>query len=287
MNQVRECEFVVDGMRIAGQMYGDSNGVPVLAMHGWLDNCASFKPVANHLNNIQLLAIDMPGHGLSSHRSSDSPINIWDDLPLLLMLVDQLGWEQFSIIGHSRGAGIASLFSACFSERVSKLVLLDGGVPVSTTAEESVSQLAKASKAWTRRKDKRTPGYSTYKQALEARKRAVGSISEEAAVLLLERGLVKSELGYGWRTDPLLTVPSMLMLTPEQSEQFAAQIDVPVCMVLAEGGRIAKSEAFGQLSERFQDIEIHQLEGGHHLHMEKQAPAVADIINRFLVDETG
>ena len=284
MSQFKECEFEVDGVTIAGRMYGKDGDTPVLAMHGWLDNCASFAPLAKHLGGIQLLAIDMPGHGLSSHRPPDSPINIWDDLPLLLMLVDQLGWDEFVLLGHSRGAGIASLFSACFSERVSKLVLLDGGPPVSTTAEDSVKQLAKASEAWTRRANKRKPNYETYEQALEARKKAVGAISEEAAVLLLERGLVKSEQGFGWRTDPMLTVPSMLMLTPEQSDQFTAQIDAPVCLILAENGRIAKSDGFNQLSERFQDLEVHQLVGGHHLHMEKQAPAVADIINRFLQD---
>jgi len=271
-------------MELAGRIYGDSTGLPVLAMHGWLDNCASFEPISKGLNGIQLLAIDMPGHGLSSHWPPHSPINIWDDLPLLLGLVDQLGWDQFAIIGHSRGAGIATLFSACFSDRVNKLVLLDGGPPLANNAEDSVKQLAKASKAWTQRHRKRTPSYSTYEQALEARKRAVGSISEEAAVLLLERGLIEIESGYQWRTDPLLTVPSMLMLTPEQSEQFTRQIDAPVCMVLAEGGRIAKSEMFDQLTERFKDIETHQLTGGHHLHMEQQAPAVADIINRFLQD---
>lgn len=284
MNQVRECEFEVDGMTIAGRMYGGPSGTPVLAMHGWLDNCASFEPLSNHLSNIQLLAIDMPGHGLSSHRPPDRPINIWDDLPLLLMLADQLEWDQFTLIGHSRGAGIASLFSACFNERVSKLVLLDGGAPVSTKPEDSVKQLAKATKAWTRRAGKRTPNYPTYDQALEARKRAVGAISEEAAVLLLERGLTKSEAGFGWRTDPLLTVPSMMMLTPEQSDQFTAQIEAPVCMILAEGGRLATPERLDTLNQKFQNVEIHQLPGGHHLHMEKQAPAVADIINRFLAN---
>lgn len=283
MNQVRECKFEIDGMVIAGQMYGNPTGIPVLAMHGWLDNCASFEPLAKHLSNIQLLAIDMPGHGLSSHRPPDRPINIWDDLPLLLMLVDQLGWDQFAMIGHSRGAGIASLFSACFDERVSKLILLDGGAPVSTKPEDSVKQLAKATKAWTRRTTKRTPNYPTYDHALEARKRAVGAISEQAAILLLKRGLVENESGFGWRTDPLLTVPSMMMLTPEQSDQFTAQIDAPVCMVLAEGGRLTTPERLDTINDKFQNIEIHQLPGGHHLHMEQQAPAVADIINRFLL----
>ena len=253
-------------------------------MHGWLDNCASFEPLAKHLAGIHLLAIDMPGHGLSSHRPADRPINIWDDLPLLLMLVEQLGWDKFSIIGHSRGAGIGSLFSACFSEKVEKLVLLDGGPPVSTTAEESVHQLAKASKAWARRAAKHPPIYSTYEQALEARKRAVGSITEEAAILLLKRGLVKSDAGYSWRTDPLLTVPSMLMLTPEQSQQFSAQIEVPVCMVVSKGGRLAQSERLESIAGLIPNVETHILEGGHHLHMEEQAPAVADIINRFLQD---
>ena len=47
---------------------GGRAGAPkVLALHGWLDNAASFVPLAAHLDDIELIALDLPGHGRSAH----------------------------------------------------------------------------------------------------------------------------------------------------------------------------------------------------------------------------
>ena len=42
-----------------------------LALHGWLDNAASFSPMAGFLKNTELTAIDMAGQGKSDFRSRD------------------------------------------------------------------------------------------------------------------------------------------------------------------------------------------------------------------------
>lgn len=63
-----EFKFDVPWGFIAGKWYGDRNKQPLLAFHGWQDNCGTFDRLIPLLpKTIPVLAIDLPGHGRSSH----------------------------------------------------------------------------------------------------------------------------------------------------------------------------------------------------------------------------
>src|SRR5690606_41685879 len=62
---------------------------------------ASFDVLAPQLENVHLIALDCAGHGFSGHRSS---YNIWEDVGELFAVADLLGWNEFALLGHSRGA---------------------------------------------------------------------------------------------------------------------------------------------------------------------------------------
>src|SRR5580765_8467017 len=89
-----------------------ANAPRVLALHGWLDNAASFVPMAKHLDGIELVAVDLPGHGHSVHLPPGSIYTFEMAVHHVLDIADALGWERFSLLGHSMGAGIASLVAA-------------------------------------------------------------------------------------------------------------------------------------------------------------------------------
>ena len=84
-----------------------------MALHGWLDNALSFSVVAPKLAGYRVIALDLSGQGFSDHRSPDATYHIWDDIPQLLSVADQLGFEKLAVAGHSRGAAIAVLLALC------------------------------------------------------------------------------------------------------------------------------------------------------------------------------
>ena len=108
---MREFEIGIALGRIAG-LRNHGEGPRVLALHGWLDNAASFVPLAAHLRGIDLVAIDQPGHGQSAHLPPGTDYSFVGALNAVLDVADALGWDRFALLGHSMGAGIGSMLAA-------------------------------------------------------------------------------------------------------------------------------------------------------------------------------
>ncbi|NKB75859.1 MAG: hypothetical protein GKR96_02165 [Gammaproteobacteria bacterium] len=53
---------------VSALQLGNPNGRPLLAVHGWMDNAASFIPVAKQLSHENWISVDLPGHGKSEGR---------------------------------------------------------------------------------------------------------------------------------------------------------------------------------------------------------------------------
>jgi len=93
----------------------------VIALHGWLDNAASFSHLAPLLPGLRIVALDQAGHGHSSHRAPGSGYQLWDYALDVLLVADQLGWQKFALLGHSMGAIVSLLLAGAVPERISRL----------------------------------------------------------------------------------------------------------------------------------------------------------------------
>ncbi|HEY7884092.1 MAG TPA: alpha/beta fold hydrolase, partial [Cellvibrionaceae bacterium] len=134
--------FDSEGLDISAQQWGETGGKPVLALHGWLDNSASFTALAPLLNGLEFIALDMAGHGQSAHRPGTAPYNIWEDVAEVLSIANALGWNEFSLVGHSRGAIVAALLAGAFPERVTAMALIEGIFPMPVDSTNAPKQLA-------------------------------------------------------------------------------------------------------------------------------------------------
>lgn len=281
-------EFTFNRFRYAAQHWGEESQPPVLAIHGWLDNSASFDVLAQYLTRLQILAPDMAGHGLSDHRTGLSDYPIWSETAEMFAMADAMGWQQFALMGHSRGAMMSLLAAAAFPERVTHLILIDalGPPPVApaTAQQRMVNSLGELQ----RRLQRPTSCYPTYDDAINARCQSRFSpVTRASAELLAERGLTELEAGFNWHADGKLWAPSNVALSAEQIEAFVAKISAKVLVLLGEQGMktnvIAGSPFERAMSMMVEELNtnVQEFDDGHFLHMERAAVDVANAIQTF------
>ncbi len=279
-----EVRLSLPHLEVAAHLYGPDDGKPVIALHGWLDNAATFSRLAPRLQGLRIVALDLPGHGHSDHRPIGAGYNIWDYAHDVLQVAEQFGWQRFSLLGHSMGAIVSVLLAGALPERVERLALIDGVIPYTGEADSAPQKLGSALEALLAVNDKCKPVYASFDQAVEARMKGVGAVSREAAELLAQRGLMPVPGGYTWRTDPRLMLPSAMRLTRAHALAFVSRVACPTSLVLAEQGLMMQPELL-ELVESF-PFDIRRLVGGHHLHLDDDigAEAVARVFNSFLHD---
>ncbi|MBB1487018.1 alpha/beta fold hydrolase [Oceanospirillum sediminis] len=261
----------LDYVTFSGWRWGKGNGQTVIALHGWLDNCASFARIAPGLAaecDLDIWALDLAGHGHSGFRPQGSYYHIWDNVLDLALLMDAQGWESIDLLGHSMGAAVATLMAGAMPDRVGRVALLEGIGPVATAAEDAPSQLAQAAGKYQLLGYKTPSLYASVEDAAEARMKGVGEISYEAALPLAKRGVKASDDGYLWRYDARLRIPSPVRLTEDQINHFCAAIDAPVCLITAEHGFLIDRENTRTRSAHVKDLICHCLPGNHHFHLE-------------------
>ena len=273
-----EISFSVAGNRLAAKRWPNRGSPLILALHGWLDNAASFDNLAPLLKGYEFVALDLAGHGLSDHRSEDSAYNLWQDVGDVVAVIDQLEQSQLILMGHSRGAMIATMTAACYPDKVDKLVLLDGLMPVPVMVEDTVDQLRRAFDDRDRYRRKKLRYYEHYDDAIKSRLHGPLRLSRQAVDKLAARGLGHSTLGYYWRADPRLRGASEFKLTEAHSAAFIRQLTMPALLMLA----MPQPAAFQRWLAVAKTMTVERVEGAHHFHLEHSPGEVAQRIRDFL-----
>ncbi len=270
---MQERSFQVYGRRLAALEWGEPGAAPVLALHGWLDNAASFLPLAEALMargaGLHLVALDLAGHGQSDHRAADGEYNAWSDLPDIESVVDQLGWERFALLGHSRGAMIATLYASARPARVERVAWLDGIVPPLADPTDCPKQLAEFLADKRNLLDRPGRTFTRVEDAVRVRERK--GLAPPAARLIAERNLRPVEDGWCWSHDARLQGASAMKLTRSHVEAVLAGISMPGLLLLAESGMRDRYET----PELPGHIRVEIVPGEHHCHMDEAVDAIA------------
>ena len=124
MTVTREHAAMLNGHEFA---YLDSGeGPALLFIHGLTGSQRNWAHLIDALDHEhRVLAPDLFGHGASAKVMGDSSLGA--HAATLRDLLDLLGIDRVTLVGHSFGGGIAMQFCYLFPERVERLVLVASG----------------------------------------------------------------------------------------------------------------------------------------------------------------
>ncbi|MDF2155286.1 alpha/beta hydrolase [Vibrio sp. CAU 1672] len=282
-----ERQFTLPSGTMAALEIGDikTTEISVVFIHGWLDNAASFYELMLELHqfepHLHLLAIDLFGHGHSSHKSADNYYPFHDYIADLNQLLDVLSPNRLVLVGHSLGALIASCYSAAFPEQVDALIQIEGAGPLAETPANSVQRMRDGvlSRALQRQKPQRA--LASFELALKLRMQA-NRLAADQIRAVVERGTEQRDNQWFWRHDAKLKCDSLYRMAHENANAITRQIRCPHLLILGEQG-------FQNLKSNPADWggnppEVISVPGGHHCHLEQKlevAQRILGVVNKI------
>jgi pimeloyl-ACP methyl ester carboxylesterase len=125
----------VDGGSLAVAVRQGRQGAPVaVLLHGITANHKTWALVADELgDDVTMIAPDLRGRAGSAHLPG--PYGMRQHAKDVKAVLDHVGVDAATIVGHSMGGFVTAAFATDYPERVNGLVLVDGGVTIAEVPE--------------------------------------------------------------------------------------------------------------------------------------------------------
>lgn len=270
-------------VELAALRYNAGAPQRMLALHGWLDNAASFAPLAAALPEIEIVALEFAGHGRSGHLPAGGWYHFVDYMDDVLAALDALDWTQGDLLGHSLGGAVATCLAAACPQRVRRLLLIEALGPLSATPGNGARSLREAVAARQTLAGKQRRVFADPAHAVAARL-AANRMQPGSAERLITRGIETVDGGYIWSSDPRLTAISPARFSEALVQEWIAAVEAPTIVIAAEQHPDYFDPALrDQRLALLRDGRQRVLPGHHHLHMDDPQP-VAEALREFLAE---
>ena len=112
-----------DGFRLAIDETGDPDGLPVFLMHGTPGSRGGIKPrgIVLYRLGVRLICYDRPGYGASDRRQGRRVVDAAADVQAI---ADELGIDEFAVVGRSGGGPHALAAAATLPHRITRAAVL-------------------------------------------------------------------------------------------------------------------------------------------------------------------
>lgn len=269
-----DIEFNVLGLRLHAKRWGDPKGEPTIGLHGWLDNANTFDHLAPLLSELNFIALDFAGHGLSDHRPEGVHYHPLYDMQDILAVANELNWHQFHVIGHSMGASIASELAAMFPDRIRSAIHLDGFLATGGSAPEERIEQSRLAIEKILKPHHRARIFENV-ETMANRVTEATDQTMDAARVLVARGHTDVEGGITWRTDPRIRYPTPLRHSREQIDLLLKDSTSPALLIVAEQGDKWYQGEIENARNHHPNLQVQYMPGTHHIHLE---PAYVDSV---------
>ena len=274
----RETFHEVNGLRLRVRIWGDDHAPTVVLLHGLRGFSGTWRGLAQRLSgSFRLIALDQRGRGESDW---DPDRNYYTDAYLadLVAMVEQLGLERFSLLGHSMGGTTAYVYAAQYPEHLNALIIEDiaPGASVSGVGAERIKAEMAALPI----------DFDSWRAAREYWRRARPSVSEEALEQRLAESLKQGPEGRViWQYDARGISATRMNPSPDRVVDLWPVIDriqTPTMIIRGERSDFCALDAVEEMKRRNPCIQSLTVVGASH-YVHDDAPDVfAREVNRFL-----
>ncbi|EFN82850.1 probable serine hydrolase isoform X2 [Harpegnathos saltator] len=286
----KNIEIPVPWGKVTGKLWGSQDKQPILAMHGWQDNAATFNNLAPLIvKNTPVLSIDLPGHGFSSWLP---PGSIYTEIVYLLLIrriVKYFEWEKVKILAHSLSSMTTYWYAAIYPAEVQYVIALDYFKFIAVNIDYYADIFGNVINSLIKLEGN-TGSQPSYTKDKIKEKWLGGYIhmNEAASNILMTRGVHQKDDGtYVFNRDPRIRIiPIHTLFSKEQLECFAKKITCPYLILKGtESPYIELKEDYHNalqiMKQHNKHVYYEEVPGNHHFHLTHAEPA-AIIINRFL-----
>lgn len=193
----------VAGRRVNVAIWGKSDALAVVLIHGMRDHCRSWDTVAAALSGqFRIIAPDLRGHGDSDWAGADG-YSLAAYAADIADVTAALGLDEYAIVGHSLGGAIGLRVAAAFPDRVTSFVGIECvELPIQREEADVPVSYAVRLRQWLdlRQAAVKREGrfYPTPQSACERMQREQPDLPE-ATIGHLARHAILHEQGKGWR----------------------------------------------------------------------------------------
>lgn len=279
--------YISQRLRLHYVDWGNGGRPTLVLVHGNRDHARSWDDVARALRRAHhVVAPDLRGHG-DSAWAIGGMYALVDHVLDLAQLLDALGPDPVTLVGHSLGGAVVLQYAGLFPERVQRAVAIEGLGPSPALLEEiRATPAAERMTAWIesmRRFAARRPHrYPNLDAAVDRMREENPFLSQAQARHLTEHGVTRNEDGsFCWKFDNYVRANSPYGFNAKDAYAIWGRIRCPVLLVRGTESWASDPVQDGRIAH-VPNARLVNVEGAAHWVHHDRLEAFLDALTEFL-----